>query len=74
MRNVNVCVNSIIAVHSITITLTTDHEATIKQIKELEEAGADRVRVSCPDEEYTKALKKITKETKAPIVADIHFH
>ena len=63
-----------ISVQSMTNTLTTDHEATIKQIKGLEDAGADIVRVSCPDEESTKALKKITKETKVPIVADIHFH
>ena len=52
-----------------TNTLTTDYEATIKQINSLEDAGADIVRVSCPDEESTKALK-ITKRTKVPIVAD----
>ncbi len=63
-----------IAVQSMTNTLTTDYSSTIKQIKDLEEAGADIVRVSCPDEESTKALKKITKESKVPIVADIHFH
>ncbi len=63
-----------VSVQSMTNTLTTDHKATIKQIKELEEAGADIVRVSCPDEESTKALKIITKETDLPIVADIHFH
>ena len=72
--NVDVGGDSIISVQSMTNTLTTDYKATIKQIKELEEAGADIVRVSCPDEESTKALKKITKETKVPIVADIHFH
>ena len=66
--------DSPISVQSMTNTLTTDIEGTIKQIKELEEAGVDIVRVSCPDEESTKALKKITKITKAPIVADIHFH
>ena len=63
-----------ISVQSMTNTLTTDHSGTIKQIKKLEEAGADIVRVSCPDEESTKALKKITKESRVPIVADIHFH
>ena len=63
-----------IAVQSMTNTPTNDYLATIKQIKDLEEAGADIVRVSCPDEESTKALKKITKESKVPIVADIHFH
>ena len=72
--NVDVGGDSIISVQSMTNTLTTDHKATIKQIKKLEEAGADIIRVSCPDEESTKALKKITKETKVPIVADIHFH
>ena len=72
--NIYVGGDSPISVQSMTNTLTTDDDATIKQIKELEEAGADIVRVSCPDEESTKALKKITKETKAPIVADIHFH
>ena len=40
----------------------------------LENAGADIVRVSCPDKESTKALKNITKEVSVPIVADIHFH
>ena len=57
-----------------TNTLTTDHKATINQIKELEDAGVDIVRVSCPDQESTKALKIISKSTKIPIVADIHFH
>ena len=72
--NIFVGGDSVISVQSMTNTLTTDHEATIKQIKELEEAGADIVRVSCPDEESTKALKIITKKTRVPIVADIHFH
>ncbi len=63
-----------ISVQSMTNTLTTDHVSTIKQIKSLEEAGADIVRVSCPDEESTESLKKIVKEVKVPIVADIHFH
>ena len=57
-----------------TNTLTTDVKETIKQIHELENAGADIVRVSCPDEASTKALKDIVKEVKTPIVADIHFH
>ena len=65
--------DSPISVQSMTNTLTTDL-ATIKQINDLEEAGADLVRVSCPDERSTKALKKITKKLKVPIVADIHFH
>ena len=66
--------NSIISVQSMTNTLTTDEKGTIKQIHSLEEAGADIVRVSCPDENSTKALKNIVKEVSGPIVADIHFH
>jgi (E)-4-hydroxy-3-methylbut-2-enyl-diphosphate synthase len=63
-----------ISVQSMTNTLTTDVKGTIKQIHLLEEAGADIVRVSCPDENSTKALKDIIKEISVPIVADIHFH
>ncbi len=63
-----------IAVQSMTNTLTSDAEATIGQIRELEEAGADLVRVSCPDEESTAALSQIVKAAKVPIIADIHFH
>ncbi len=66
--------NSPISVQSMTNTLTTDVKGTIKQIHSLEEAGADIVRVSCPDEDSTKALKSIIKEINVPIVADIHFH
>ena len=63
-----------ISVQSMTNTLTTDIKSTVKQIQSLEEAGADIVRVSCPDEESTKALKDIIKEINIPLVADIHFH
>ena len=66
--------NSKITVQSMTNTLTTDVKNTIDQIKQLEEAGADIVRVSCPDENSTKSLKEIVKNVEAPIVADIHFH
>ena len=72
--NISVGGKSLISVQSMTNTLTTDVKKTIDQIKSLENAGADIVRVSCPDEESTKALKLIVKEVKAPIVADIHFH
>jgi len=57
-----------------TNTLTTDVDSTIKQINELTEAGADIVRVSCPDQDSSLALKKILKHVDIPIVADIHFH
>ena len=63
-----------ISVQSMTNTVTADVQATINQIKELEEAGADIVRVSCPDEASTMALKDIVKAAEVPIVADIHFH
>ncbi|WP_445680249.1 flavodoxin-dependent (E)-4-hydroxy-3-methylbut-2-enyl-diphosphate synthase [Radicibacter daui] len=63
-----------ISVQSMTNTLTTDVAATVAQIRALEEAGADIVRVSCPDEESTAALKDIVRQVEVPIVADIHFH
>jgi len=66
--------NNPISVQSMTNTLTTDIKATIKQINEIHSEGADIVRVSCPDESSTKALKEITKHVDVPIVADIHFH
>ena len=72
--NVFVGGDSKISVQSMTNTLTTNIKETINQIHSLENAGADIVRVSCPDEESTKALKNIVKEVKIPIVADIHFH
>ena len=63
-----------IAVQSMTNTLTHDVKATVEQIQALERAGADIVRVSCPDEESSAALKDIVPQVKVPIVADIHFH
>jgi len=63
-----------ISVQSMTNTLTTDIDSTIKQINQLEEAGADIVRVSCPDQDSSLSLKNIIKKTNVPIVADIHFH
>jgi len=63
-----------ISVQSMTNTLTTNVDATIKQINELDEAGADIVRVSCPDKDSSLSLKKILKHVNVPIVADIHFH
>jgi (E)-4-hydroxy-3-methylbut-2-enyl-diphosphate synthase len=66
--------DSPITVQTMTNTLTSDAAATIEQIRRCEEAGADIVRVSCPDEESTAALKEITRAARVPIVADIHFH
>ena len=72
--NVKVGGNAPISVQSMTNTLTTDIKGTINQIHSLADAGADIVRVSCPDKESTIALKEIIKEVSVPIVADIHFH
>ena len=63
-----------ISVQTMTNTLTQDVAATVAQIKAAEAAGADIVRVSCPDEESTAGLKEIVKQVTVPIVADIHFH
>ena len=63
-----------ISVQSMTNTLTTDVDATLSQINSCVDAGADLMRVSCPDVESTKALKKICLESPVPIIADIHFH
>jgi (E)-4-hydroxy-3-methylbut-2-enyl-diphosphate synthase len=63
-----------VAVQTMTNTLTTDVAATIAQIQAAAEAGADIVRVSVPDQDSSKALKEIVKESPVPIVADIHFH
>tara|TARA_B100001057_G_scaffold501037_1_gene619894 strand:+ start:3718 stop:4815 length:1098 start_codon:yes stop_codon:yes gene_type:complete len=66
--------NNPISVQSMTNTLTTDVKATINQIVDIQSEGADLVRVSCPDESSSKALKEIVKHVDIPIVADIHFH
>jgi len=72
--NVEVGGDAPITVQSMTNTLTADAGATIDQIRRLEAAGADIVRVSCPDEDSTAAFKAIAKAAKVPLVADIHFH
>ena len=63
-----------ISVQSMTNTLTQDVKATTKQISKIANEGADLVRVSCPDEDSTKALKEIVKHSSLPIIADIHYH
>ena len=72
--NVKIGGDNPISVQSMTNTLTSDIEATIRQINDIHQEGADIVRVSCPDQESTSALKKIIKSVSVPIVADIHFH
>jgi (E)-4-hydroxy-3-methylbut-2-enyl-diphosphate synthase len=63
-----------ITVQTMTNTITGDAKATIDQIRRIEDAGADIVRVSCPDEDATRAMKAITSAARIPVVADIHFH
>lgn len=63
-----------ITVQTMTNTLTTDVAGTVAQIKRAEAAGVDIVRVSCPDEDSTAALKAIIAQVSVPVVADIHFH
>ncbi len=72
--NVKIGGDNPISVQSMTNTLTTDIKATIKQINDIAEEGADIVRVSCPDKESTIALKEIIRHVSIPVVADIHFH
>lgn len=63
-----------ISVQSMTNTPTHDVRATIEQVQAIAAAGGDIVRVSCPDEASTAALREIVKESPIPVVADIHFH
>ncbi len=72
--NLEIGGDSPISVQSMTNTLTKDVESTVRQIKAIEDVGADLVRVSCPDEESSKALKEIVEKVEIPIIADIHFH
>lgn len=71
--NVPVGGDSPISIQSMTNTLTSDAESTVKQIKQLSEAGADIVRVSVPDQEAADAFKVIKSKSPVPLVADIHF-
>ena len=72
--NVFVGGDSPITVQTMTNTLTTDISATMKQIEDSVEAGADIIRISCPDKESTFALRELVKLSPIPIIADIHFH
>ena len=72
--NVPVGGDAPISVQTMTNTVTTDIRGTITQIQAAADAGADIVRVSVPDQDSSRALKDIVKESPVPIVADIHFH
>ena len=62
-----------ISVQSMTNTDTRDVISTVGQVNSLQDAGADLVRISIPDEDSLKAFKKIKKETNLPLITDIHF-
>ena len=72
--NVKIGNNNPISVQSMTNTLTTDINSTIKQIESIASEGADLVRVSIPDADSATALKEISKHSSIPIIADIHYH
>ncbi|MFK4871744.1 flavodoxin-dependent (E)-4-hydroxy-3-methylbut-2-enyl-diphosphate synthase [Novosphingobium sp. ZW T3_23] len=72
--NVPVGGDAPITVQTMTNTLTSDAGATIDQIRRCEDAGADLIRVSCPDVESTAAMKEIVRAARVPLIADIHFH
>ena len=72
--NVTVGGDAPVSVQSMTNTQTSDVTATLRQIEQIQNAGADIVRVSCPDENSTAALREIVRQTDIPVVADIHFH
>ena len=63
-----------ISVQSMTKTDTRDVAATVRQIREMEEAGCEIVRSAVPDMEAAKALKEIKRQINIPLIADIHFH
>lgn len=66
--------DSPITVQSMTNTQTADYDSTLRQVQELEEAGVDIIRISCPDRGSIESLAKLTKVVNIPIIADIHFH
>ena len=72
--NISVGGDAPISVQTMTNTPTTDIDLTLDQIEKCVEAGADIIRVSCPDKNSTSALKQLVRLSPIPIVADIHFH
>jgi (E)-4-hydroxy-3-methylbut-2-enyl-diphosphate synthase len=71
--NVKIGGGADIAIQSMTNTKTNNVDATVKQIKELEKAGCDIVRVTVPDMDSAYAIDKIKEKISIPLVADIHF-
>ena len=62
-----------VSIQSMCNTATEDVEATVQQIRRLEQAGCDIVRVAVPTEEAARAIPAIKRGIRIPLVADIHF-
>ena len=73
VRTIGIGGDSPISVQSMTNTKTTDVEATLRQIQQLEEAGCEIVRVAVPSKQAAESFEEIRKRTDVPLVADIHF-
>ncbi len=63
-----------VAIQSMTTTDTSDVDATLAEIKRLEDAGCEMIRVSVPDKKSADALSAIKRKMRVPLIADIHFH
>ena len=74
IKDVEIGGDAPISVQTMTNTITSNPTSTLNQIETIEKAGADLVRVSCPDQDSTSSLKEIVKFSNIPIIADIHFH
>ena len=72
--NVQVGGDAPISVQSMTKTDTRDVAATVRQIRQLEDAGCEIIRSAVPDMQAAEALADIRRQINIPLVADIHFH
>src|SRR5438105_15029615 len=63
-----------VSVQTMTAGYTHDIDACVAEISRLHGAGADIVRVALPEKKDTDALREILRQTRVPIVADVHFH
>ncbi len=66
--------NTPVTIQSMVKTKTADIESTVRQIKELESAGCEIIRLAVKDSRDAKALRRIKQEARIPLVADIHFN
>lgn len=71
--NVAIGGDSPVSIQSMTTTPTVNVKKTLREIRRLEESGCDIVRVGVPDEDSARAISVLKKQTRLPIVADIHF-